>query len=77
VAALSFLGVSLPTSYPVMALLNFTGGLGAGCALSVAHGVTGRSVNRHRLFAAAGFALALFGIPMEPLRSSAAPAQSR
>jgi predicted MFS family arabinose efflux permease len=64
VAALSFLGVSLSTSYSVMAFLHFTGGLGVGCALSVTHGLIGRSGNPHRLFATAGFALALFGILM-------------
>lgn len=64
VAALSFLGVSLSSAYPVMAVLHFAGGVGAGCALSVTHGLIGRSANPHRLFAAAGFALALFGILM-------------
>jgi predicted MFS family arabinose efflux permease len=63
VAGLAFLGVAAAThSYLVMALLHFVGGLGAGCALSVTHGTIGRTANPHRLFAIAGFALALFGI---------------
>jgi predicted MFS family arabinose efflux permease len=63
-ASLSFLGVSSTGSYPIMALLHFTGGLGAGCALSVTHGLIGRTANPHRLFAIAGFALAVLGIFM-------------
>lgn len=63
-AGLSFFGVSVTTSFTQMALLHFSGGLGAGCALSVVHGSMGRSANPHRLFAMAGFALALFGIFM-------------
>ncbi|MBA2960487.1 MFS transporter [Ramlibacter sp. CGMCC 1.13660] len=62
IAGLSFLGVALTASYPLMALLHCIGGMGAGCALSVTHGCIGRSANPHRLFALAGFALALFGI---------------
>lgn len=63
-AGLSFFGVSASSSFGSMALLHFSGGLGAGCALSVVHGSMGRSANPHRLFAMAGFALALFGIFM-------------
>lgn len=63
-AGLSFFGVSTTTSFTLMAGLHFSGGLGAGCALSVVHGCMGRSANPHRLFAMAGFALALFGIFM-------------
>ena len=62
VAGRSFFGVSQTDAYPLMALLHFTGGLGAGCALSVTHGSMGRTANPHRLFALAGFSLALFGI---------------
>ncbi len=63
VAGLAFLGVTAATgSYPLMAGLHFIGGLGAGAALSMTHGTIGRSANPHRLFAIAGFALALFGI---------------
>lgn len=62
VAGGSFLGLSQTTEYSWMALCHFLGGLGAGCALSVTHGTIGRSANPHRLFALAGFAIALFGI---------------
>jgi predicted MFS family arabinose efflux permease len=63
-AGLAFLGAGATGSYALMSLLHFAGGLGAGCALSVTHGTIGRSANPHRLFAMAGFALALFGILM-------------
>jgi len=62
VAGLSFLGVSQFTDYPIMLALHFVGGLGAGCSLSVTHGMIGRSANPHRLFATAGFALSIFGL---------------
>ena len=63
-AGLAFLGVAATDVVALMALLHLAGGLGAGCALSVTHGAVGRSANPHRLFAMAGFALALFGIFM-------------
>jgi predicted MFS family arabinose efflux permease len=62
VAGLSFLGVSQFTDYPTMLALHLVGGLGAGCSLSVTHGMIGRSANPHRLFATAGFALSVFGL---------------
>jgi predicted MFS family arabinose efflux permease len=62
VAALSFFGASQSGQYPSMLVLHFTSGLGAGCALSIVHGTIGRSANPHRLFATAGFALAVFGL---------------
>ena len=62
IAALAFVGVSVVRAYPLLAAFHLIGGLGAGCALSMTHGLVGRSANPHRLFAYAGFALGILGI---------------
>jgi predicted MFS family arabinose efflux permease len=62
VATLAFVGINSFSGYPAMAVLHAAAGLAVGCALSLTHGVIGRSRNPHRLFAIAGLALGIFAI---------------
>jgi predicted MFS family arabinose efflux permease len=61
-AACAFFGAGSAHSFPAMAALHLFAGLAVGCSLSITHGTIGRSVNPHRLFALAGFALGAFSI---------------
>ncbi|MCM2292676.1 MFS transporter [Allorhizobium sp. BGMRC 0089] len=61
-AALFFLIASFETSLIALSGLHLLAGISVGTALSMVHGSMGRSANPHRLFAAAGMALGLFGI---------------
>ena len=47
---------------PMLAVLHFVGGLGAGAGLVVIHGMIGRSGNPHRLFAVANFGVSFFAL---------------
>jgi len=62
VAAIAFWAVSLFDAYTAKAALHLAAGAAAGWALSATHRMIGVSRNPHRLFAAAGLSLAIFGI---------------
>ncbi|MHC2255779.1 putative MFS family arabinose efflux permease [Bradyrhizobium embrapense] len=69
-SAIAFALSTRSTSFEMLAILHFSGGLASGMALSVTHGAIGRAANPHRTFAYAGLALGIFGIAF----SGAAPA---
>lgn len=60
--AAAFLALTQFRGVAEMAVLQGVAGLGVGCGLSFTHGAIGRSSNPHRLFATAGFGVALFAI---------------
>ncbi|MDQ0455687.1 MFS transporter [Rhizobium paknamense] len=62
VASATFLAASTQTSLTMLSLLHLVAGISVGIALSMVHGTMGHAANPHRLFAAAGMALGLFGI---------------
>ena len=62
IAALAFFGMYAGPDYTQMMLLHLIGGLGAGAALSVTHGLMGKTANPHRLFAIAGVSIGVTGI---------------
>ena len=61
-AAIAFMISSVNTSFQVLAVLHFFGGIAAGTALSVAHGTMGKARNPHRVFGIAGLAIGIFGV---------------
>jgi MFS family permease len=69
-SAIAFAVSSRNTSFELLAMLHFGGGVATGMALSVTHGAIGHAANPHRTFAYAGLALGVFGIAF----SGAAPA---
>lgn len=54
----------------LIAVLNFVGGLGAGAGMAVVHGMIGRSLNPHRLFAFVNFGICIFGVAFFTLTPS-------
>lgn len=61
-AAVAFVMAATQTAFVPLAVLHLAAGVSVGVALSMVHGTMGQAANPHRLFAAAGMALGLFGI---------------
>ncbi len=68
VAALAFIMMTEVKSwdeashYSLLAILNFVAGAGAGAGLATIHGLIGRSINPHRLFAFVNFGISIWAI---------------
>jgi predicted MFS family arabinose efflux permease len=62
IAATAFLLASTQSGFWILASLHLAAGLGAGSALSMAHGTMGRTANPHRLFAISFAALGFLAI---------------
>ena len=62
VTAVTFFFASRSTSFSMMLIVNFLGGIGTGWGLSLTHGTIGRSENPHRLFSIAQLTLGIVGI---------------
>lgn len=61
-SAAAFLFASTQQDFSVLAVLHLIAGLGAGAALSMAHGTMGRTPNPHRMFAISFVALGMLAI---------------
>jgi predicted MFS family arabinose efflux permease len=62
IAGCAFLLASTQETFPVLAILHLIAGLGAGSALSMAHGTMGKTDNPHRMFAISFGALGFLAI---------------
>ncbi|MBT9370846.1 MFS transporter [Rhizobium sp. CSW-27] len=58
----AFLAAGTQETFPVLAILHLIAGLGAGVALSMAHGTMGRTANPHKMFAISFGALGFLAI---------------